>query len=347
MWLAIPLMPLGWVYRALVWLRLTCYRRGLLRTHKLGAPTISIGNLTVGGAGKTPLTEAIARAALRAGRRPVILCRGYKRSGRSQVCTAHLAESDAVDAAAMGDEPYLLASRNPRIPVFAGADRVMAARLAGIVGNPELFVLDDAYQHLRVARDCNVLLIDASRALGNGHMIPLGPLREPVSALRRADIVIISKANLGDAGEVRKILRERYRVTVPIYQADYVPARLVRLDGAEDSAPQDLRSREVSLVCGIAQPDGFAKVLRDLGGLVCGTLQFPDHVHYNAERLRRVADFARLQAQKSRLVVTTEKDAVKLRGRMANPELLWALEMDARPEAAAEAFFFEFMRGFS
>ena len=343
LWLGLPLLPVGWLYGLLVRLRPLPYRLGWRRGVSLGLPTIAVGNLTLGGAGKTPMAEYLARLALRAGRTPAILSRGYRRRGRSQLARACLAESPVADAQALGDEPYLLALRNPAMAVVVGADRVAAARLACIAGAPELFVLDDAYQHLRVARDCNVLLIDAARGWGNGRLPPLGILREPLGALRRADVIVLSKANLGPAQHWRERLAA-LKVGVPVFTADYLPTGLAPLEGGPAREPGTLAGREVALLCGIAQPEGFRCTVEALGAVCAAELCFGDHVGYAPVDLARVQHFATAQAAAGRPVLTTEKDAVKLRGRLAGGGELLVLEMGVRPEPAAEAFFFALMQ---
>jgi tetraacyldisaccharide 4'-kinase len=245
----------------------------------------------------------------------------------------------------MGDEPYLLASRNPAHAFYVGSDRVAAARLAQLHDQPDLILLDDGYQHLRLARQLNVLLVDAERGLGNGHMLPLGVLREPVSALARADVILISKASLGDAEGLARRLKERHRVGVPVFRCDYRPTRLARLDGQAERPPDALAGSQVSLVCAIAQPGGFVRAVEELGARVDTLRALRDHDPFGPgevralERLTAEADPDRPQW------LTTEKDAVKLKGRIANPERVWVLEMEVVPEPAAAAFFFDFLSG--
>jgi tetraacyldisaccharide 4'-kinase len=251
----------------------------------------------------------------------------------------------------MGDEPCMLARRNPAVPVYVGRNRAAAGRLAEIVDRPNVIVLDDAFQHLRLARDLNVLLVDAEQGLGNGLLLPLGNLREPAAAMRRADVVLITKAGLGDAEALRRRLETWLpgpdgtgeAARVPVFSCGYSSQRLMRLDGGASLPLSTLRGTETSLWCAIAQPEGFRKSLEGLGATVREMRAFRDHHPYTAAELAgldlRLADAPADAAQ----WLTTSKDAVKLQGRLEHEDRLWVLEMEVVPEPAARAFFFDFL----
>jgi tetraacyldisaccharide 4'-kinase len=339
------LNPVQWPLAALYWLavqfRAAAYRHGWIEPRHAGRPVISVGNLTVGGSGKTPFTDYLLREAARAGLRPACLSRGYGRTGRSRVGRVRVADGMQADPAALGDEPSLLAQRNPAVPVYVGADRFDAARLAEVLDHPDIFILDDGYQHLRLARDLDVLLIDAEQGLGNGRTLPVGPLREPLAAIGRADVIVISKANLGDANAVRRYLVDRLRVRQPVFQCDYRPGRLTRLDGGRQAPVSALAGAAVSLVCGIAQPEGFRRSVVQAGATVRELLVHPDHHSYSSDD-RAHLDARLKSAHPDRPEwITTEKDATKLRGRLAHADRMWVLEMEVVAEPAAQAFFFD------
>jgi len=272
-----------------------------------------------------------------------VLSRGYGRAGGSHHLRVCLAQGATARPEHCGDEPALLARRHPQVPLYVGADRAESARLACLWDDPGVFVMDDGYQHLRLARALNLLLVDAERGLGNRRLLPRGPLREPPSALARADAVVISKANLGDAEALHQWLAGPGGVKSPIFRCDYVPRRLARLDGGAERPAASLAGEKVSLHCAIAQPEGFRATVETLGATVLLMMALPDHFPHGAERL---ADAEKLQAAQglAPLWVTTEKDAVKLRGRVAQPERVWVLEMAVVPEPAAETFFFDSLR---
>lgn len=342
--LRLLLMPLWAPYRLLVALRTALYRRGILATHRLPVPVVAIGNLTVGGSGKTPITEYVARAAVRAGLAPAVISRGYGRKGRSALLRLRAADGGPALPEFVGDEPCWLASRNPELPVYLGRSRAAAGRLALAVDRPGLIVLDDAYQHLALARDLNVLLIDAEGGLGNRFLLPWGILREPLSALARADLILITKAGLGDAEGLARWLREKRRVRAPIFRCDYRPRALHRLEGGAVLPPTALRGRQVSLISAIARPGGFAAVVEGLGATVREARTYADHHPYTPSTLAELEPLL-AGAGADPEWVTTEKDAVKLRGRIAHPEKLWVLEMEVVPDAEATAFFFDFLSG--
>jgi tetraacyldisaccharide 4'-kinase len=343
-WLAPVTLPLGVLYRLLVGARTLAYRKGWLRTERAGVPVVSVGNLTVGGSGKTPFVDYLLREALRAGLHPACLSRGYGRRGRSHVARVRVADRVPADPVALGDEPSLLAQRNPEVPIYVGSDRAASGRLAQVLDAVDVLVLDDGYQHLRLARDLNILLVDAQRGFGNGRLLPRGPLREPLSALARADVIVISKANLGDADGIRRQLQDTWHAAQPIFRCDFRPGRLVRLDGGAELPVTALQGARVSLLCGIAQPEGFRRVVTEAGAFVGEMLAFPDHHPFRAAGLADVdGRIQRADAGGARWI-TTEKDATKLRGRLKHADRLWVLEMDVVPEAAARAFFFDSLR---
>ncbi len=329
-------------YESLVLTRLALYRLRLLRTERAPVPVISVGNLTVGGSGKTPVVEFLLRTL--APRSVAVLSRGYGREGRSTLQRYRAEEGSRLRPESVGDEPYLLAQRHPSVAVYACASRATAARLAQMWDAPECLVLDDAYQHLAMERDLNLLLIDAERGLGNRHLLPAGPLREPDTQWKRADAILITKANLGFVDALMLRLRQELKPTCPIFRFQYLPTALVRLDGHTRfllETEQPLRGQTVFGSCGIAQPEGFRKSLEQLGATVVELASLRDHQAYDAatvETLKR-----RFQRSGASRWVVTEKDAVKL---AAFPELqsqVEVLEMQAVPEPAWNAFFEGFL----
>ena len=353
------LAALALLYGALTALRRAAYRCGWLRSERAACAVLSVGNLTAGGSGKTPLVDWLLRAAQAAGRRPVAISRGYRRQGRSDVIRVRAEDGLPPDPLAMGDEPALLARRNPDVPVYVARRRALAARLAARWDAPGLIVLDDGFQHLPLARDLDVVLVDARQGLGNGHLLPLGPLREPLRAARRAHAVLIARAGLGDADGVQRLRRRIEGAlggAVPVFTSDYRPVHLRRLDGAAELPLATLQGQAVQLVCGIAQPAGFVRSVEALGARVAGLQAHPDHFAYPDAEVARLGaalvaagvadaagDAAAERAAPGPRWLTTEKDAVKLAGRLTPAERLWVLEMEVIPDAAAQAFFFDFL----
>lgn len=360
LWSWLFLFPVGLAYWFLVRLRLVFFRIGLLRQSRAARPVIAVGNLTVGGTGKTPMVDFLVRESQRAGKRPVILSRGHGRRSGSRISRSKAAEQWPPDAVSLGDEPALLSLRNPDVPVYVGRRRTETAWLAVLWDAPDLFILDDAYQHLRLARDLNVLLIDGGDGLGNGRMLPLGPLREPLGSIGRADVVLLTKTGAGETSTVREMLAPHLAAHVPVFTCQYQPRLLTMADGSREYAPDALRDQTVRLVCGIARPEGFATTVKALGAQVEKVWAFPDHHPYPPEDIRALdqalgerVDTGNPDPGKNTdsnappglpLWLTTEKDAVKLRGRLKLPGRLGVLEMEVVPEPAAQAFFFDFIQ---
>lgn len=313
------------LYRGLVTARLAAYRRRLLRAQRLPVPVVSVGNLTFGGTGKTPTVIALARDLVRRGRRPAVLSRGYgRRAGQPLVV---LAPDPHLDPATCGDEPAEIASRLPGVPVVVDPDRARGGREA-LRRGADVLLLDDGFQHLRLARDLDLVLLDAGDPWGGGRLPPAGRLREPLAGLARADAVLVTKLP-PDRAEVPDAIRRRVAELAPgtpVLAAALQPTRLAA-DGRWQEA-EALRGRRVFAFAGLGRPGGFLDSLARCGALVAGSRFFPDHHHYAAEDLAAVlAAAAALDA----VPVTTRKDGVKLDP--AAP--VWVLEVAMTPAAGS------------
>ncbi len=302
------LAPASWAFGAASALRRRAYAAGLMRQHRAPFPVVSVGNLTVGGAGKTPVVAELARRLGARGLKVAILARGYRGQGRGPRLVSDgrtlCAEADRV-----GDEPRLLAERLPGVAVLVGPRRrVLAERAAQELGT-EVAILDDGLQHLALARDLEVVVVDAARRLGNGALLPRGPLREGPEALDRAHLLWISKVDEAESEEALEAWVDSLLDGRPcaVVLSRYRPARLL-LRG--ESAPLEaLAGRRVLALCGIAHPASFVASLRRIGAEVAGTLAYPDHHRYRPAEIEAALAEA---AQAGALLVTTEKDAVRL-----------------------------------
>lgn len=312
-----PLLIPEAVFRAAVSMRTAAFDRGWARAHRVtGARIVSVGNLNVGGAGKTPVTILLAQRLQALGERVAILSRGYGRQSRAPVVITPGAPRPSVAEA--GDEPLILADRCPAATVWIGADRVASAREATRAGATVL-VLDDGLQHRRLARDVDVVVVDGAAQFGNGHLMPRGPLREPPRALSRASIICW------------RLLGEEAKPTLELS----LPAFVVRFRAAgwrapdgRTLAPDALDGARVQLLTAVARPARVVQTVQRLGATVGRVHAFPDHHPFSPAEL---ADVSRGLA-KDELLVTTEKDRVRLPPGMA----VWTLRMDATIEAGAE-----------
>ena len=298
--LAALLLPVGILFFLAVAARRWLYRIGILRGERLPVPVVVIGNITAGGAGKTPLTIFLADALRRAGRHPGIVSRGY---GRADDTVRKVGAGDT--AADVGDEP-LLVSRRTACPVFVGRDRVAAAR-ALLAAHPEcdVIIADDGLQHYRLARDVEIVACD-ERGLSNGWPLPAGPLREPPGRLRAVDALVLNgRCTVAVAG-------------VPVFQMDLAGERFERLGhAAQTCVAADLAGKRLHALAGIGDPPRFFAHLAALG-LACETHAFPDHHRYAGADFRFDGD----------AIVTTEKDAVKFPADLPLP--VWVLPVAAR-----------------
>lgn len=312
---AVLLLPAGLLFALIVAARRWLFRRHWLKPERLPVPVIVIGNITAGGAGKTPLTIWLARALRAAGRHPGVVSRGH---GRDDPAVRKVGAG--ATAAEVGDEPLLI-HRRAGCPVFVGQDRVAAAR-ALLAAHPECDVIlaDDGLQHYRLARDVEVVVCDG-RGVMNGWPLPAGPLREPVSRLREADALVLNgRCTAAVPG-------------VPLFRMDLEGERFYRLDDpARTVGAADLAGKRLHALAGIGDPARFFAQLGDLG-LSCETHAFPDHHRYGAADFPRVGD----------AIVTTEKDAVKFPADLPLP--VWVLPVEARIEPDLAQFVVERIDG--
>lgn len=306
--LALSLSALTLGYRGVLALRQALYTRGFLKSRRLPCPVISIGNLALGGTGKTPAVALAANTLLAAGVVPGIVSRGYGRRTRGTLVVADR-HGIRVDPSAAGDEPYLLARRLPGIPVVVGENRYEAGRLCLESFGVHALVLDDAFQHRSLEKDLEIVLVSGSVPWGNGHLFPRGPLREPVSALTRAHLVVITEPQ--DEASVRAIANtvRAQHARGGIVTAHYEPVEYWDVQDRTVSGLAGLRSRRLYAFAGIARPGNFARTLMTLGVSVAGFTEFPDHHWYDASELDSLASKAR--AAGAQALITTEKDAVR------------------------------------
>lgn len=314
LFLLLLLTPLSWLYGLVAWLRIRLYAVGLLSSYRPTVPVISVGNLAAGGTGKTPVVDYIARLLLEQGRRVAIVSRGYGGNlgpGVHLVCAGN---GPLLEPQQAGDEPYLLARRNPGALVLTARRRGDGVRAAVGDHGAEVVLLDDGFQHRAVARDLDIVLLDARRPLGNGLPLPAGQLREFPSALSRGDLFILTRYPLEATPELSlpgPVLRSRHVLGQTLVGSDGSRSSMQRLSGKRGLA-----------FAGIADPGSFFDALRQLGLTLGKTLSFTDHCRYNAEELAQL----RQACSDVDYLITTEKDGVKL-GAVAFPVPCFQLPM--------------------
>ena len=301
--LTMLLAPAAILYGMALRIRALLYQSGILATHKLPCPVISIGNITVGGTGKTPATLLIAQELQKRGYRVAVLSRGYGGSLEGQVAVVSDGNALLLGPEQAGDEPFLLARSLPGLMVVIGADRHQAGLLALERLKPDILLLDDGFQHIRLHRDLNVLLLDATRPFGNGWSLPLGLLREPRTAMKRADLVLFTRCQPGQTVP---------DLDLPCCCSEHHLTGFHRLETGEELSLEKLQQGRVAAFAGIADPATFFDGLRGLGMQLATTVALPDHTGYGAEQLA-LLERCIAESEPDWLLITG-KDGVKLAG---------------------------------
>ena len=322
--LGVGLQGLAYVFSGLVQLRLWLYRKRILRDQPLGCLVLVVGNLTVGGTGKTPVVEMFAKALRDRGRKVAILSRCYKSKApplwqKWWFRINHIAEppprvvSDGVkvwlDSEVAGDEPYMLARNLPGVVVLVDINRVKAGAYAIKQFGCDTLILDDGYQYLPLKGRLNLLLIDKTNPFGNGFTLPRGILREPIKHLARASYVLLTKSKGVRDTELEAMIH-KFNPGVEIIECAHQPQYLQHIATGERLPLTALAGRKIGAFSGIAAPEGFEAFLREAGAHLATTRRFVDHHRFTPQDLVDV--FAEAQAAGVELMITTEKDAVRL-----------------------------------
>lgn len=321
---------LSFVYGACVKIILFGYQFRILPRHILAKPVISIGNITLGGAGKTPLTELAAEFLCQKKLKPVILTRGYM-PGRQK----------SSDGALLSDEVSLLKENLPGVPVLAGEDRVRSGKEAVKNYPADIFILDDGFQHWRLARDLDIVVIDSTNPFGNRCLIPRGTLREPLGHLSRAHIFVLSKVDLGQSNvdAIKERLR-RVNAAALIVEAVHEPVELIDLRRQEKRGVDFLKGKGVGCFCSIGNGPSFGDSVARLGARVKHNFCFMDHHVYAKSDMDAILEFCR--ANRIDILVTTQKDAVKLGGHLSRfngGPMVFALKIKMRILKGKDEFY--------
>ena len=298
------LQPLSWLYGIGVNFRNFLFDRNILKKRSFPIPVICVGNLTVGGTGKTPMVIMLARMLEEHGWKPAVLSRGYggKRKGRAAVVSD--GHEILMGPREGGDEPVLMGRSLPGVPVIVARERSHAGRVAVDRFQADVLILDDGFQHRRLARDMDIVLLDAGRPFGNGFLLPRGGLREPPTALRRADVVVMTSTEEEAASPPDDIPQ------IPVFSARRRPVALVKGPANETRLLADLAGEKVCAFTGIARPESFRRILEPLCGGIASFLPFPDHHVYTARDVENIRQVWRDSS--ARILLTTEKDGIKL-----------------------------------
>jgi len=349
------LQVLSFLFNGVVQARYWLYRNRVFRDQPLGCPVVVVGNLTVGGTGKTPVVEKLARSLRDRGRKVAILSRGYKSKSpplwrRALNWITHAAEppprivSDGrgvlLDSEHAGDEPFMLASNLPGVIVLVDKNRVKAGAFAIKKFGCDTLVLDDGFQYLPLKGSLNLLLVDKTNPFGNGNLLPRGILREPIKHLKRASYVFLTKSNGQRDLDLEELIK-RHNPRADIIECAHRPKHLVRLGAGAGAIPDEqqpleflkerqplefLKGRRVGAFSGIAAPEGFEKFLRELGASLVFTRRFLDHYRFTQDDFDSI--FSEALGKKADFIVTTEKDAVRIAKGMPCPVPVYYLRLE-------------------
>ena len=314
-------------YRMAVQFRHWLYDKRFIRNQALGCLVVSIGNLTCGGTGKTPVVEVFARSLSARGRKVAILSRGYRRKKRSfwekLMHAFHSGEMELppqvvsdgknllMDSEHAGDEPYMLASNLPDVAVVVDKDRVKSGIHAIDEFETDVIILDDGFQYLRLKPHINIVLVDSTAPFGNGHVLPRGILREPIKNIRRADYIFLTKSDGSHKNQHLKRFLRRHTRRAEIIECCHRPRHLVKLFTERENVELEfLKGKKVAALSAIARPESFEEFLEQLGAVLVARDHFADHHRYSQQEIIDFINTAKSHG--AEMIVTTEKDAVRI-----------------------------------
>ncbi|MDD4196670.1 MAG: tetraacyldisaccharide 4'-kinase [Syntrophorhabdaceae bacterium] len=312
--LYVPLACLSYLYQISVMAKEFMYKTGIMKTQDSPIPVISVGNITLGGTGKTPVVERLSRTFKDRGFNPGIITRGYLRtkSGTFPVDV----KNDSAETA--GDEAYMLAKRT-RIPVIVGKDRLTAIECGVDCCNIDLAILDDGFQVKDVRKDADILILNGKESLARQELFPLGPYRDPVSRVRECDAILVSKAE-PDSATIA------FTRGIPRFQVRHHPVHLYNMKQDIITHYDYVKNKRIAAFSGLGDNESFFQLLRQLGANVVHETSYPDHYRYTQRDIKKLESVSDIEC-----IVTTEKDAVKLLG-MELPDNLFYLSIEARIE---------------
>lgn len=334
------LSVLSFIYKSVILFKNFLYEYKILNEKKLICKVISVGNLVVGGTGKTPLTKKLAKYFLKRKINVAIITRGYKRSftifPKTIVFENELGKLHWYEC---GDEPCMLAEELPGIPIIIDKNRIRGGKYAIKNFGSQLIILDDGFSYRRLFRDVNILILNSIRPFDNGYCLPRGLLREPISALKRADIILLSKSEVNPNLEIVKKEIKKYNLKAPIFTMTYEPLWLLSLNGCEMLPLKVLKDQKIVALSGIGDPSYFELLLKKLGADVAVSYRFPDHHFYSESELKEIVQKG--LENDCKIFITTYKDAVKLRELKSFPSSLLFLILIV--ETKVEKGFFEYL----
>jgi tetraacyldisaccharide 4'-kinase len=322
----LPLTLCSYIFKALVMLRGVFYKKGIFKSRHLPCKVISIGNLTVGGTGKTPMTCLVARHLKDAGHSVAVLSRGYRAQGGTEPLIVSDGRAVAAVPEIAGDEAVMLAQKLFGVPILAGKNRFLLGQRAIQDFSAQVVLIDDGFQHYPLQRDLDIVLINSRNPFGNGFLLPRGVLREPLSSLSRASLIMLTKVE--ETAEEKKLetFIRRYNPHARIFRSSIQATGLRRLVDNATLSFELMRNKAVVAVCSIGDPESFFSLLENLGCKIVKKFAFPDHHWYGNDDYKIINS----SAQGADFIVTTEKDIVKLDKNMIDNKKIFILETELR-----------------
>jgi tetraacyldisaccharide 4'-kinase len=338
-WLVSFLFMISKIYGGAVKLRRLFYKKNILTSKRLPCPIISIGNITLGGTGKTPMTIYVVQALKKLGYKVAVISRGYKGSAEKIGGIVSDGKVLLMTPDISGDEPYMMAKKLKDVPVIVGKNRFMAGRMAISKFDPDVIVLDDGFQHLKLQRDLDIVLLDYHRPFGNRHLLPRGVMREPVSALLSADAIILTKTDTVNNNETSSLPRKlrSFERKKPVYRSFHHPfvSKIINtekkifeknMQEALRQNPDCIKGRTVFAFSGLADNHNFLRTLKSLNCSVSGFMEFPDHHPYSERDLDEILSAAKRSM--SECLITTEKDYVRIVHKIDWPNDLFVIGIE-------------------
>lgn len=295
-----------------IYLKAVTKRNEKTKEIKISVPVISVGNITVGGTGKTPCIIQLAEYLHKKGKKTAILSRGYRGAMEKKGAIVSDGKNIFLDEKDAGDEPYMIAHKLPKVSVYVGKDRLKSAKKAIKNGN-EILLLDDGFQYRKIARDKNIVLIDCTNPFGYEHLLPRGLLREPLEGLKRANLVILTKSNQASKNKIEEIKKRILKINqnVKILESFHKPESFVNVKNAQKYSFESMHMKKALLLSGIGNPKAFEKTAKEAGLIICETIIKKDHHTFVYDDMIDAVN--RAKTCNADIIAVTEKDAVKIK----------------------------------
>lgn len=322
-------------YRLIINFRNWLYDKEIIASVKLPCPVISVGNITVGGTGKTPCVIMLARMLQTHGFKPAIISRGYGGKNPKPVNIVSDGENILLDSKTAGDEPFLMAQSLKRIPIIIGPQRIKTGKVAISQFGVNVLICDDAMQHRKIFRDIDLVLLDSQNPLGNGHLLPRGALREPIAGLKRASALMITRTDEAVEANYNNSKLSQL-VKCPIFTSIHKVQDLIKGDYSEIWPISKLSGKKVCVFCGVANPDSFKKSLLGARAHILSWNTFPDHHNYSLDELDVIRN--KFKNDDADIIITTQKDGMRLQNFPEFLSMIYLLRIEMEVTPSRELF---------